>query len=46
MNVELEQHCRLEINDLESKGFIQKSSSLWSCVVFYVNKNFEIEPLN
>ena len=25
MNVELEQHCRLEIQDLESKGFIQKS---------------------
>jgi hypothetical protein len=27
MNVELEQHCRIEIKDLESKGFIQKSRS-------------------
>jgi hypothetical protein len=39
MNVELEQHCRLEIQDLESKGFIQKSRWPWSCVAFYVNKN-------
>jgi hypothetical protein len=43
MNAELEQHCRLEIQDLESKGLIQKSRSPWSCVAFYVNKNFEIE---
>jgi hypothetical protein len=41
-NVELEQHYRLEIQDLESKCLIQKSRSLWSCV-FYVNKNSEIE---
>ena len=25
MNADLEQHCRLEIRDLESKGLIQKS---------------------
>jgi hypothetical protein len=25
MNADLEQHCRLEIQDLESKGLIQKS---------------------
>ena len=41
MNVDLEQHCRLEIRNLESKGLIQKSRSPWSC--FYVNKNSEIE---
>jgi hypothetical protein len=27
MNADLEQHCRLEIRDLESKGLIQKSRS-------------------
>ena len=27
MNADLEQHCRLEIQDLESKGLIQKSRS-------------------
>jgi len=43
MNVELEQHCRVEIKDLESKGFIQKSRSLWSCTTFNVNKNSEIK---
>ena len=43
MNVDLEQHCRLEIQDLESKGLIQKSRSPWSCATFYVNKNSEIE---
>ena len=43
MNDDLEQHCQLEIQDLESKGFIQKSRSLWSCATFYVNKNSEIE---
>jgi hypothetical protein len=43
MNVELKQHCRLEIQDLEFKGLIQKSRSPWSCVAFYVNKNSEIE---
>jgi hypothetical protein len=43
MNAELEQHCRLEIQDLESKGLIQKSRSPWSCAAFYVNKNSEIE---
>jgi hypothetical protein len=43
MNADLEQHCRLEIRDLESKGLIQKSRSPWSCAAFYVNKNSEIE---
>jgi hypothetical protein len=44
MNAELDQHCRLEIKkNLESKGLIQKSRSPWSCVAFYVNKNYEIE---
>jgi hypothetical protein len=43
MNANLEQHCRLEIRDLESKGLIQKSRSPWSCAAFYVNKNSEIE---
>jgi hypothetical protein len=43
MNAELEQHCRLEIQDLEFKRLIQKSRSPWSCVAFYVNKNSEIE---
>uniref|UniRef100_A0A2K1YHR1 Uncharacterized protein n=1 Tax=Populus trichocarpa TaxID=3694 RepID=A0A2K1YHR1_POPTR len=43
MNVELKQHCRLEIQDLEFKGLIQKSRSSWSCVAFYVNKNSKIE---
>ena len=38
MNVDLEQHCRLEIHDLESKGLIQKSRSPWSCAAFYLNK--------
>jgi len=43
MNVELEQHCHIEIKDLESKGFIQKSRSPWSCATFNVNKNSEIK---
>jgi hypothetical protein len=43
INVDLEQHCRLEIQNLESEGLIQKSRSPWSCVAFYVNKNSEIE---
>jgi hypothetical protein len=43
MNANLEQHCRLEIQDLKSKGLIQKSRSPWSCAAFYVNKNSEIE---
>jgi hypothetical protein len=43
MNVDLEEHCRLEILGLKSKGLIQKSRSAWSCVAFYVNKNSEIE---
>jgi hypothetical protein len=43
MNADLEQHCRLEICDLESKGLIQKSRSPWSCAAFYVNKNSKIE---
>jgi len=43
MNADLEQHCRLEIRDLESKGLIQKSRPPWSCAAFYVNKNSEIE---
>ena len=43
MNADLEQHCRLEIKDLESKGLIQKSRLPWSCVAFYVNKNSEFE---
>ena len=43
MNMDLEQHCRIEIKDLESKGLIVKSRSPWSCTAFYVNKNSEIE---
>ncbi|KAH9705269.1 hypothetical protein KPL70_011799 [Citrus sinensis] len=43
MNMELEQHCKAEISDLESKGLIVKSRSPWSCPAFYVNKNSEIE---
>jgi hypothetical protein len=43
MNADLEQHYRLEIRDLESKGLIQKSRSPWSCAAFYVNKNSEIK---
>jgi len=43
MNAILEQHCRLEIKDFESKGLIRKSRSPWSCAAFYTNKNFEIE---
>ena len=43
MNMELEQHCKNEIKDLESKGLIVKSRSPWSCATFYVNKNSEIE---
>jgi hypothetical protein len=43
MNAELEQHCHIEIKDLEFKDLIQKSRSPWSCAAFYVNKNSEIE---
>ena len=43
MNAELEQHCRKEIQDLESKGLISKSKSPWSCAAFYVNKASEQE---
>jgi len=43
MKADLEQHCRLEILDLESKGLIQKSRSPWSCATFYVNTNSEFE---
>ncbi|MBN8110563.1 hypothetical protein, partial [Vibrio vulnificus] len=31
MSVELEHHCKKEIQDLESKGLISKSRSPWSC---------------
>jgi hypothetical protein len=43
MNAKLEQYCRLKIQDLESKGLIQKSKSPWLCAAFYVNKNSEIK---
>ena len=43
MNVELKQHCRLKIQDLELKGLIKKTKSPWSCVAFYVNKKSKIE---
>jgi len=43
MNAELKQHCRLKIQNLESKGLTQKSKSPWSYAPFYVNKNSEIE---
>jgi len=43
MKVDLKQHCRLEILDMESKGLIQKSRSPWSCAAFSVNKNSDIE---
>ena len=42
MSMELEQHCKNEIKDLESKDLIVKSRSPWSCAAFYVNKNSEI----
>jgi hypothetical protein len=37
MNVDLEHHCRLEIQDLESKSLIQKSKSPWSCAHIYIH---------
>ena len=43
MNMDLERHCKEEIKDLETKCFIVKYRSPWSCAAFYVNKNFEIE---
>ena len=43
MNMDLERHCKEEINDLVNKGLIVKSRSPWSCAAFYVNKNSEIE---
>ena len=43
MSADLEQHCKIEIMDLIKKGLISKSRSLWSCVVFYVIKNVELE---
>ena len=43
MNVELEQYCRKEIQDFESKGLISKSRSPQSCAAFYVNKAFKQE---
>jgi hypothetical protein len=43
MNAKLQQHCWLEIKDLEFKNLIKKSRSPWSCAASYVNKTFEIE---
>ena len=43
MSQELMEFCRVEINDLLSKGIIKKSKSPWSCPAFYVQKNAEIE---
>ena len=43
MNVNLEQHCRIEIQDLQFKGLISKSRLPWSCTTFYANKALEIE---
>lgn len=42
MNVEVEQHCRKEIQVLESKGLISKYRSLCSRAAFYVNKPSKI----
>jgi hypothetical protein len=36
----IKQHCKLEIQDLESEDLIQKSCS---CAIFDVNKNFKIK---
>ncbi len=43
INFDLEQHYRMKIQDLESKGLITKSRSPWSFAAFYVNRNSEIE---
>ena len=40
---ELTKFCRVEMNDVLSKGIIRKSKSPWSCPTFYVQKNAEIE---
>lgn len=39
----MEEFCRKEIQDLLNKKLIRKSSSPWSCSVFYVIKNAELE---
>lgn len=43
MNKEMEEFCKNEIQDLFNKNLIRKSSSPWSCSVFYVIKNAELE---
>jgi hypothetical protein len=43
MNQEVMEFCKSKINDLLSKGIIRKSKSLWSCPIFYVQKNAELE---
>ena len=43
MNAETIKICKKEINDLLQKKLIRNSKSPWSCAVFYVQKNAEIE---
>jgi hypothetical protein len=43
MNAEILDFCQKEIVDLLAKEIIRKSKSPWSCAVFYVRKNAEIE---
>ena len=43
MNDELVKICNKEINELLKNNVISNSKSPWSCPVFYVNKNAELE---
>ncbi|XP_059627741.1 uncharacterized protein LOC132270583 [Cornus florida] len=43
MSQELLNYCMKEVQELLNKSLIQKSRSPWSCAVFYVQKNAEIE---
>ncbi|GAV81767.1 LOW QUALITY PROTEIN: hypothetical protein CFOL_v3_25220, partial [Cephalotus follicularis] len=43
MNHELMEHYKKEIGELLTKRLIRPSKSPWSCAIFYVNKNSEIE---
>jgi len=43
MNAETLDFCQKEIADLLAKNIIRKSKSPWSCAVFYVMKNAELE---
>ena len=43
MNAETVEFCKKEIHDLLEKKLIRNSKCPWSCSVFYVQKNVEIE---